>query len=119
MDDATLSIHIREQEGLSKYEFAMTIKAFGICTKILMGLISDKDLALRYPGLHYNIRFKDIYTGQIQLYEKVQPFFKHPDFFAAAGRSRDPRLYGPIYHSFFKMVHCDSKQTLRVLVAYY
>ena len=28
-------------------------------------------------------------------------------------------MYGPIYQSFLRMVHGDSEQTLRVLVAYY
>ena len=60
----------------------MVIKVFGIRTKKLMGPISDKELILRYnqdngitlmsekyPGLQYNVRFKDIMTGDVQLYE--------------------------------------------------
>lgn len=58
-------------------------------------------------------------NGNIQLYEQVTPSFQHPDFFAAAGHSKEFGVYEPIYKAFLKMVHGDSKQTLRVLVGYY
>ena len=69
--------------------------------------------------MRYLVQFKDIFKGNIQLYEKVKPSFDHPNFFSTAGRAKDPRIYGPIYKSFLKMVHGDSEQTLRVLVMYY
>lgn len=109
----------------------MVLKAFSIHNKILTGPISNKGKSMcykqgdgitlgsiDYPGLIYNIRIKDIFGGRIRLFEKLLPSFQHPDF-SAAGRSRDPRLCGPIYQSFLKMVHGGSEQTLRVLVAYY
>ena len=76
-------------------------------------------ISTQYNGLKYHVRFKDIFTGKIQLYEKVDSDYAHPGFFAAAGRSQYPRVYGPIYQDFFRMVHGDNEQTLRVLVAYY
>ena len=75
--------------------------------------------SVEYPLLRYLVRFKDILNGEIQLYERVNPSFDHPDFFSAAGCSKDPRVYGPIYKAFLKMVHGDNEQTLRVLVGYY
>ena len=132
LDYSTLSNHSREQDGFIKYEFVMKIGAFSIRDSVLNGSINDAEQVLRYnqgdgltlistqyKGIKYLVRFKDIFTGQIQLFEKVDSNQSHPDFFAAAGRSQDPRVYGPIYQAFFRMVHGDSEQTLRVLVAYY
>ena len=110
----------------------MIIGAFSIRDSVLNGAINEAEHVLRcnqvngltlistqYNGLKYHVRFKDIFTGKIQLYEKVDSDYAHPDFFAVAGRSQDPRVYGPIYQAFFRMVHGDNEQTLRVLVAYY
>lgn len=48
LDDDTLSIHRKEQEGSSKYEFAMIVKVFIIRSRILNGSVREKDLALCY-----------------------------------------------------------------------
>ena len=132
IDNDVLCNHSQEQGGEFKYEFHMTIGAFAIRDSVLNGAINKAEQVLwynqgdgltlistQYNGLKYNVRFKDVFTGKVQLYEKVDSHYAHPDFFAAAGRSQDPRVYGPIYQAFFRMVHGDNEQTLRVLVAYY
>ena len=73
--------------------------------------------SVNYPLLIYLVCFKDLFSGEIQLYERFNQLFDHPDFFSAAGRSKDPRVYWPI--SFAQMVHGDNEQTLRILVGYY
>ena len=132
IDNDVLSNHSREQGGEFKYEFLMTIGAFSIRDSVLNGTINEAEqvhrynqgdsltlISTQYNGLKYHVRFKYVFTGKVQLYEKVDSHYAHPDFFAAGGRSQDPRVYGPIYQAFFRMVHGDNEQTLRVLVAYY
>ena len=127
-DDSQLMLHSRMQNGCLKCEFLMKVVAFSIRDQYLNGLISFTDQLNRYnqgdglslcsreyPGLRYNVRLKDVFGGKVQLFERTSPSFNHPSFFEAAGRSQDPRMYGPIYHSFLNMVNGDSEQTLRVL----
>ena len=132
MDDGIVRSHCRQQQDKIKYEFTMKLIAFNIKEAVLDGSISAKDQLLRYKqgdgitlrsveyhAFKYNVRFRDIFCGDIQLFEKTNPSFEHPDFFYAAGRTRDARLYGPIYQAFLRIIHGDSGQTLRVLIAYY
>ena len=132
LEDNTFYTHSREQEGSIKYEFMMKIRAFSTRDRVLDGSINDAEHVLRYNqgdgltlistqyvGMRYLVQSKDIFNGNIQLYEKAKLSFDHPDFFCAVGRTRDPRIYGPIYKFFLKLVHGDSAQTLRVLVSYY
>ena len=104
-----------------KYEFCINVTAFHIKEAVLDRSLGPKDQLLRYnqgdgitlrsdqyAGLKYKVRFKDIFFGDVQLFEKTSPLFQHPDFFYATGRTRDPQLYGPIYQSLLRMVNCDS-----------
>ena len=75
--------------------------------------------SMDYPLLRYLVCFKYLVSGEIQLYEKVNPLFDHLDLFSAAGRSKDPCVYGQIYKAFLQMVHGENEKTLRVLVGYY
>ena len=72
----------------------MKLTAFNIKDAILDGSISPKEQLLRYKqgdgitlrsveyhGFRYNVRFIDIFCGNIQLFEKTNKSFQHPDFF--------------------------------------
>ena len=100
LDDTVLVDHSMEQDGLVKYEFVMKIGAFATHDLVSNGSLDDREQLLRYnqgdgltlvsaqyKGLKYLVRFKDIFTGRIQLYEKVLPKYIHPDFFSA-GRTK-------------------------------
>ena len=115
-----LYLHSREHEGWVKYDFPVRISIFSIRNEITSGL--DKLLRYnqgngitissnQYNDLKYNLRFEDIFNGEVQLLEKINPSFQHPYFFIIGGRGKDPRVYVPIYQSFLKMVHGNGEHT--------
>ena len=84
MDDEILRSHSRQQQDKTKYEFTMKLTAFNIKEAVLDGSISAKDQLLRYKqgdgitlrsveyhAFKYNVRFRDIFCGDIQLFEKL------------------------------------------------
>ena len=71
----------------------MKIGAFSIRDSVLNGAINEAEQVLRYNqgdgltlistqynGLKYNVCFKDVFTGKVQLYEKVDSHYAHPVF---------------------------------------
>lgn len=104
---------MRSQNGGYKYEFRVNICDFSLRDQLLSNCVDQKEQILSYNQgdgmtlcsvqhqlLKCLVRFKDIVNRDIQLYEQVYPSFQHPDFFAAAGRSKDPCVNGPIYMVF-------------------
>ena len=88
LEEDVLLLHSRAQLDSIKYEFEMIVSAFNIKNEILSGSLSEREEVLRYnqgdgislkggchPGLKYNVRFKDLLPGCIQLYEKTDHSF--------------------------------------------
>ena len=100
----------------------MTIVAFALRDQLESNAVDEKELMFKYnqgdgmksrsdkySWINYLVCSKDIISGDIQLYEYITPLFQHPEFFNAAGRTNNPCVYGPVYQTFLRMVHGDSK----------
>lgn len=132
MTNDDIGLHSRGQNDLVKFEFLTKVTVFNIHDEILNGSIDKKGqlmkynqgdgltlVSTQYNRLGYNVRLKDIFSSSIQLFEQSTASFKHTLFFATAGQSKYPYVYGPVYYLCLKIILGDSEQTLRVLVAYY
>ena len=84
LDDTVQVDHSMKQDGLVKYQFPIKIAVFVIRDLVSNGSLDDRDQVLRYNQgdgltlvskhgkyLKYFGCFKDLFTGRIQLYEKV------------------------------------------------
>ena len=118
LSNEELTNHTTTQDGDCKYKLRMRICVFSLREKLPTNLVDENEQILRYnqvngmtlrsvqyPQMKYLVCFKDIVSGEIQLYDQFSPSFEYPNFFSAAGCIKDPRVYVPIYKSYLRVVH--------------